>query len=86
MPNSILDAIKLGLWDFEPREMDQQQYRATRALPGTREKIDVLADRARQGLPLWHPSDCADFEQLAGFAQLEGFDLFGLDECESDFD
>jgi hypothetical protein len=56
--------------------MDQQQYRATRALPGTREKIDVLADRARQGLPLWHPSDCADFEQRSAF------DLLDLDEGE----
>jgi hypothetical protein len=34
-------------------------------LPGSREKIDVLAERARRGLPLWHRSDRVDCEGLA---------------------
>ncbi len=29
----------------------------TDALPGSEEKIRVLAERARLGLPLWHPLD-----------------------------
>jgi hypothetical protein len=31
----------------------------TEALPGTREKVDEMARRARQGLSLWHPLDAA---------------------------
>jgi hypothetical protein len=29
----------------------------TSALPGTREKVEVLTDRARRGQVLWHPQD-----------------------------
>lgn len=29
----------------------------TQALPGTREKVTVLAQRARMGVSLWHPDD-----------------------------
>lgn len=31
--------------------------RPTSARPGTPEKVEVLADRARQGVSLWHPLD-----------------------------
>lgn len=57
MPESVLDAIKLGLWDFEPQHVEPKAYPATVALPGSTEKIDVLAERVRRGLPLWHNSD-----------------------------
>lgn len=57
MPNSVLEAIKKGIWDFEPKDLDLQKYHSTRALPGTDGKLDVLADRVEQGLPLWHPKD-----------------------------
>ncbi len=57
MTRSILDAIKLGVWDFEPCDVPANQFPPTRALPGTNEKIEVLAERLSQGLPLWHPSD-----------------------------
>ncbi len=29
----------------------------TQALPGTEEKVEILAERARLGLSLWHPRD-----------------------------
>jgi hypothetical protein len=29
----------------------------TQALPGSREKVDILAQRARQRVALWHPDD-----------------------------
>jgi hypothetical protein len=29
----------------------------TEALPGTQDKVSVLAERARLGLSLWHPRD-----------------------------
>jgi hypothetical protein len=65
VPNSVLEAIKQGIWDYEPEENLAPDSDATRALPGTREKLDVLADRVRQGLPLWNPSDriCYDGEK-----------------------
>ena len=56
MPRSVLEAIKQGQWNFEP-VADSTDDEATRALPGTTEKLDVLAERLRQGLPLWTHSD-----------------------------
>ena len=62
MPDSILDAIKLGLWDFEPRREEQDRYDSTAAMPGTGEKLAILAERVKQGLPLWHPADRRTFD------------------------
>ena len=66
MPHSVLEAIKMGIWDFEPEEQDASTYRATRALPGTSEKLEVMAQRVRQGLPLWHPNDRRTFDEADG--------------------
>ncbi|HVA48253.1 MAG TPA: hypothetical protein VNH11_17945 [Pirellulales bacterium] len=60
MPTSVLDAIKLGWWDFEPDELRASDYDATEAMPGSRAKVDVLAERVRRGLPLWHQADGID--------------------------
>ena len=57
VPNSVLDAIRMGIWDFEPEDAKSVEHEATGALPGTNEKLDVLAERVQSGLPLWHPSD-----------------------------
>lgn len=62
MPQSVIEAIKLGLWDYEPLGEKPQKFPATIAMPGTMEKVSVLADRVEQGLPLWHPSDRLTFE------------------------
>lgn len=64
MPNSVLEAIKMGVWDFEPVDVESDDYDATEALPGSREKLDVLASRVRSGLPLWHECDRLDCENL----------------------
>jgi hypothetical protein len=61
--HSVLEAIKLGQWDFEPKEKEQEQFQATGAMPGTTAKLDVLAERVRLGLPLWHPSDRQDYDE-----------------------
>ena len=66
MPTSILDAIRLGLWDFEPDDMNYKEFRATGAMPGTEAKLSVLAERVRMGLPLWHPSDRQDADDADG--------------------
>lgn len=57
MTRSVLDAIRLGVWDFEPLEVPPQQYTPTEALPGSGQKIEILASRLESGLPLWHPED-----------------------------
>jgi hypothetical protein len=54
---SVLEAIREGMWDYEPDDVRADQYASTRAMPGTRAKLDVLAMRAEQGLPLWHDED-----------------------------
>ena len=56
-PRSVLEAIKMGFWDFEPPEVESNQFDSTEAMPGTKAKLDVLAQRAQSGLPLWHPDD-----------------------------
>ena len=63
MANSILEAIRLGVWDFEPKTVDEAQFDATEAVPGSREKLSVLAERVAQGLPLWHRADRRNYEE-----------------------
>ena len=57
MPISVIEAVKMGHWDFEPAEQDASAFNATNSMPGTDEKLDVMTERVRQGLPLWHPAD-----------------------------
>ncbi len=47
----------MGLWDFEPPEVDSGKFASTEAMPGTKAKLKVLARRVENGLPLWHPND-----------------------------
>lgn len=60
--HSVLDAIKLGQWDFEPESISSTHFDATRAMPGTEDKLRILAQRVQSGLPLWHPDDRHDYE------------------------
>ena len=62
VPNSVLEAINLGVWDFEPEEVEVDDYTPTSAMPGTCEKLEVLAERVQQGLPLWHYHDRRSFD------------------------
>jgi hypothetical protein len=64
VPRSVLEAIQLGIWDFEPGEHEATNYEATKALPGSQEKLEVMARRIRQGLPLWHPRDRCNYEDI----------------------
>jgi hypothetical protein len=57
VPHSVLEAIKMGIWDYEPDNHEEEKYEPTVALPGTDEKLDILAERVALGLPLWHPAD-----------------------------
>lgn len=62
MQVSVLEAIREGIWDYEPQDVRADQYSATRAMPGTRAKLNVLAMRAEQGLPLWHDEDRVEYD------------------------
>ena len=62
MPDSVLDAIKQGMWDYEPDEFKETEYDSTVALPGTDEKLGVLSERLKLGLPLWHPEDRRSYD------------------------
>lgn len=64
MPRSVLEAIREGEWDYEPELQASEGVEATKAMPGSAEKLDVLADRLRTGQPLWHPRDRLDYEPL----------------------
>lgn len=62
MRDSVLDAIKQGHWDFEPDTVEANDYDSTPALPGSNEKITMLAERVTSGLPLWHPEDRISYD------------------------
>jgi hypothetical protein len=66
VPISVLDAVKMGLWDYEPPKVEEAGYDPTRALPGSNEKLAILAERLKMGLPLWHPSDSRNYADLTG--------------------
>ena len=64
MPSSVLEAIQQGQWDFEPAQVASDRFSPTGAVPGSDEKVSILAERLRRGEPLWHPSDRRDYENL----------------------
>ena len=66
MPNSVLDAIREGIWDYEPDSTKQERCSSTKALPGSDEKLDILAERIKKGLPLWHPEDRRTYDDGDG--------------------
>jgi hypothetical protein len=61
--HSVLDAIKLGQWDFEPADITDPLGPPTDALPGSERKLAILAERLRAGQPLWHPRDRLTFAE-----------------------
>ena len=63
MPSSVLEAIKQGIWNFEPTLSEVAAFEATRALPGSEDKLEILAERVQRGLPLWHPHDRRSFDE-----------------------
>ena len=48
--------------DFAP--VKDNAFGPTEAPAGSREKLDVLADRVLRGEPLWHPEDRPDYSGL----------------------
>jgi hypothetical protein len=64
MPHSVLEAVKMGIWDFELEEKPKTDFQATDAIPGSSEKLDILAQRIQLGLPLWHPNDRLNYDKV----------------------
>ena len=62
MASSVLEAIKQGIWDYEPDQTITTQQNATEAMPGSDEKLEILARRVQEGLPLWHPKDRRSYD------------------------
>ena len=50
--------------DFAPVKTDE--FAPTDAPAGSRDKLEVLARRIQEGLPLWHPEDRPDYSGLTG--------------------
>jgi hypothetical protein len=50
--------------DFAPKK--DVEFKGTQAPAGTREKLEILAERIRKGYPLWHEDDRADYTGLTG--------------------
>jgi hypothetical protein len=63
MSISVLEEIRNGNWNYEPPTVDKTTFDFTQALPGSVEKVGLMADRASQGLPLWHPDDRRWFDE-----------------------
>lgn len=63
MRKSVLDAIRSGEWNYEPDKVEENQFNSTSAMPGTDEKLSVMAERVKAGLPLWHREDRIDYEE-----------------------
>ena len=68
LTKAILDAIKMGIWDFDPESQEvsnDEQYQPTSSLPGSEEKLAILSERINAGLPLWHPEDRYTYDDTA---------------------
>lgn len=50
--------------DFAPQA--GEEFSGTQAPAGSREKLDVFADRIQRGEPLWHEEDRCDYSGLTG--------------------
>ena len=57
---NVFEIIELYGHDenFEPVKTDD--FVPTAAPAGSRQKIDILAERIQRGMPLWHPEDSTD--------------------------
>lgn len=57
---NVFEIIELYGHDenFEPQ--CSAEFIPTCAPAGSRQKIDVLAERIQRGMPLWHPEDSTD--------------------------
>lgn len=63
---NVFDAITEFGHDEDFTPMETEEFVPTEAPAGSRAKVEVLAERVRKGLPLWHPLDRSDYSGLTG--------------------
>jgi hypothetical protein len=56
--------------DFVP--VETEDFVSTDAPAGSPAKLEVLAERVRRGLPLWHADDRSDYSGLTGAVRPRG--------------
>jgi len=61
---SVLEAIKQGDWGYEPECIGEECFQSTHAMPGSNEKLSVMAARVEAGLPIWHGHDKTEYNDL----------------------
>jgi hypothetical protein len=66
---NVFEIIELYGHDenFEPHATTE--FIPTAAPAGSRQKIDILAERIQRGMPLWHPEDSTDSSNAELVAQ-----------------
>jgi len=64
----VTDALEpvLGAIMPETPDADDTRWQPTEAIPGSPEKVAVLAYRLAEGLPLWHPGDWSQDDCVQG--------------------
>ena len=63
-PHLELVPLPLGEVLYESgNELQHVHFPATDAIPGSTEKLDILAQRIQLGLPLWHPKDRLNYDK-----------------------
>lgn len=63
---NVFDAIMENGHDEDFAPVETEEFVPTDAPAGSRAKIEILAERVRKGLPLWHPMDRNDYSGLSG--------------------
>jgi hypothetical protein len=63
---NVFDAIERYGHDEDYAPSVTTEFHPTEAPAGSPEKLAELARRIELGLPLWHPSDRADYSGLTG--------------------
>ena len=63
---NVFDAILETGHDEDFVPIVTEDFRPTDAPAGSPAKLEVLAERIRKGLPLWHPEDRVDYAGLTG--------------------
>jgi hypothetical protein len=57
---NVFEIIELYGHDVNFEPVTTSEFVPTHAPAGSREKIDILAERIQRGMPLWHPEDSTD--------------------------
>jgi hypothetical protein len=62
---NVFEAIQEFGNDEEFTPVETEEFVPTDAPAGSKKKLEVLAERVRKGLPLWHPLDRSDYSGLS---------------------